>query len=48
MNVFKILKKHKYQITKQQYLTLKGQAKAGDELGAIKGLHTLLDRKKQN
>lgn len=30
MNVFKILKKHKYQITKQQYLTLKGQAKAGD------------------
>lgn len=45
MNVFKILKKHKYQLTKQQYLTLKGQAKAGDETGAIKGLNTLLNRK---
>ena len=45
MNVFKVLKKHKYQLTKQQYLTLKGQAKAGDELGAIKGLNKLLNRK---
>lgn len=48
MNVFKILKKHKYQLTKQQYRTLKGQAKAGDEIGAIKGLNNLLNRKKVN
>lgn len=46
MNVFKVLKKHKYQLTKQQYLTLKGQVKAGDEIGAIKGLNKLLNRKK--
>ena len=46
MNVFKVLKKYKHQLTKQQYLTLKGQAKAGDEIAAIKGLNTLLSRKK--
>lgn len=44
MNVFKLLKKHKYQLTKQQYLTLKGQAKAGDETAAIKGLNKILRR----
>lgn len=45
MNIFKILKLHKNQLTKQQYKTLKGQAIAGDELGAIKGLNKLLMRK---
>jgi len=42
--VFKVLKKHKYQLTKQQYLTLKGQVKAGDETGALKGLNKLLKK----
>lgn len=45
MNVFKVLKIHKNQLTKQQYKTLKGQAIAGDTLGAIKGLNKLLNRK---
>ena len=44
MNVFKILKIHKNQLTKQQYKTLKGQARAGDTLGAIKGLNRLLKK----
>ena len=42
MNIYQVLKKHKYHLTKQQYKTLKGQVKAGDELGAIKGLTKLL------
>jgi len=44
MNVFKILKKHKNQLTKQQYKTLIGQAIAGDTLGVIKGLNRLLQK----
>ena len=44
MNVFKILKKHKNQLTKQQYKTLIGQAIAGDTIGAIKGLNRLLQK----
>lgn len=45
MNIYKLLKNHKHQLTKQQYRTLKGQVKAGDEMGAIKGLNNLLSRK---
>lgn len=44
MNIFKILKIHKHQLTKQQYKTLKGQAIAGDTLGAMKGLNKILRR----
>lgn len=46
MNIYQILKKYKNQLTKQQYKTLKGQVRAGDTMGAIKGLNKLL--KKQN
>ena len=44
MNVFKILKIHKNQLTKQQYKTLKGQVRAGDTEGAIKGLNKLIKK----
>ena len=42
---FKLLKKYKYQITKQQYRTFKGQIIAGDIKGFIKGLQTVLYKK---
>ena len=44
MNIFKLLKTHKKDLTKQQYKTLVGQAAAGDETGALKGLSKLLKR----
>lgn len=44
MNIYQILKKHKDQLTKQQYKTLKGQVRAGDTQGAIKGLNKLLNK----
>ena len=47
MNIYQILKKHKDQLTKQQYKTLKGQAIAGDTQGAIKGLNRLLKRQSE-
>jgi len=46
MNGFlKILKKHSAMLTRQQIRTLRGQALAGDVLGAEKGLRKLLRRK---
>lgn len=36
------LKINKYKLTKQQYLTIKGQLKKGDIEGAKKGLFTCL------
>ena len=42
---FKELKKHKNQLTKQQYRTIKGQLIAGDITGGMKGLKRLLNKK---
>lgn len=36
---------NKKNLTRQQYLTIKGQAFAGDIKGAEKGLYKLLDRR---
>lgn len=36
--LYKLLKQYKYSLTKQQYLTIKGQIKKGDYDGAYKGL----------
>lgn len=41
----KQLKEHKEQLTKQQYKTLKGQAMAGDIIGANKGIIKLIGRR---
>ena len=45
-----LLKANRHRLTKQQIGTLKGQALAGDPVGAMKGLQNILDRKqkKQN
>lgn len=40
----KQLKQNKNILTKQQYKTLKGQAVAGDAMGANKGLIKILQR----
>ena len=42
---FKELKKHKNQLTKQQYRTIKGQLIAGDITGGMRGLNRLLNKK---
>ena len=42
---FNILNSHKKEITQQQYMTIKGQIKAGNAEGAIKGLNRLLRKK---
>lgn len=45
MNLFmKQLRKYKENLTKQQYKTLKGQAVAGDIVGANKGLRKIIQR----
>ncbi len=44
MNMYKILKSSKKNLTKQQYKTLKGQVIAGDKVGALKGLNKILNR----
>ena len=40
-----LTKVYKYKISKQQYLTLKGQLKKGDVEAFRKGLFTILKRK---
>lgn len=42
IHLYKILKKNKYKLTKQQYNTIKGQIKAGDYEGALKGMNRLI------
>ena len=42
---FRLLDKYKKQLTKQQYLTFKGQIKSGDTQGFIKGLQKVLYRR---
>lgn len=41
---YKILKRYKYQLTRQQINTLKGQIKAGDLKGFYKGLKKLINK----
>lgn len=41
---YKILKKYKYKLTRQQVNTLKGQIKAGDIKGFYKGLKKLINK----
>ena len=40
--MYKLLKVNKYRLTKQQYLTIKGQLRKGDIEGARKGLFTCM------
>ena len=41
------LKAHRTDLTAQQYQTLRGQVLAGDDGGALKGLHKILSRKRK-
>lgn len=43
--VIELLRRHRADITDQEYRTLKGQALAGDTSGAEKGLQKILTRK---
>ena len=45
---FKLLKKYRHQISKQQYRTFKGQIISGDSLGFRKGLKRVLELKQCN
>jgi hypothetical protein len=42
-----LIEKNKDKLTPQQYKTLKGQCKAGDIQGAIKGFYKLMRRSKR-
>lgn len=44
IEAYKILKRYKYQLTRQQENTLKGQIKAGDIEGFYKGLKKILNK----
>lgn len=49
LNVFiKYLNKYKAVLSKQQYRTIRGQAIAGDIVGAKKGLQALIERSTRN
>ena len=39
VKLYKLLKQYKYRMSKQQYKTIKGQIKAGDYEGALKGIN---------
>lgn len=41
-NPYILLKKHKNKLMPHQYATIKGQLRAGDIKGALKGLHKLI------
>ena len=41
MKLYKLLNKFKNKLNKQQYKTIKGQIKAGDLEGALRGLNRL-------
>lgn len=43
---YRYLDQCKKYLTKQQYKTLKGQIKAGDGVGAIVGMKTIIERYK--
>lgn len=44
-NALRLLKMNKKRLTRQQYKTLRGQILAGDDLGALKGMHKILNQK---
>ena len=44
-NALRLLKMNKKHLTAQQFKTLKGQILAGDDLGAMKGMHKILNQK---
>ncbi len=46
IELYKLLKRYKYKLSKQQYNTIKGQIKANDLDGAFKGIKTILNRSK--
>jgi len=46
IDLYKKLKQIKYRLTKQQYLTIKGQIKKGDLAGANKGIFICLLKNK--
>lgn len=41
---YRLLKKHKKELTKAQYSTIKGQIRKGDYEAAMKGLNRLIGR----
>ena len=43
IKLYKLLKKYKWKMSRQQYTTIKGQIKKGDLLGAYKGINKCLD-----
>ena len=43
--ILNLIGKHRKYLTRQQFKTLKGQVRAGDYEGALKGLEKLLGRK---
>jgi hypothetical protein len=48
IHVLAVLKNLRPHLTKQQYLTLRGQALAGDTDGAVRGLAKILARKRES
>ena len=44
----RLLKQYKNKLTRQEILTLRGQAKKGEIFAAMKGLRSCLRRKKRN
>lgn len=42
IELYKLLKKAKYKLNKQQYRTIKGQIRSNDLQGAYKGIKKLL------
>lgn len=42
IELYKLLKKYKYKLNKQQYKTIKGQIRNNDLLGAYKGIKKIV------
>lgn len=43
---YRLLKRYKYQLSKQQYRTFKGQINAGDTKGFMKGFYKIIMAKR--
>ena len=41
IRLYKLLEQYKWRMSKQQYKTIKGQIKAGDYDGALKGINKI-------
>ena len=46
-NALMFLKAYRFQLSQQQYKTLRGQVLAGDSQGAMKGLKRIMERKRK-